>query len=131
MTKATGTFTVTLTPTDTHKPMSAPAQFGRMTLAKKFEGALNATSIGEMLSVRIAETASAGYVAIEQVTGTLEGKTGDFVLQHFGTMTQHNSMLNLQIIPDSGTGELAGIEGTMTIDMVEDQHAYELTYRLV
>jgi hypothetical protein len=111
--------------------MLAPAQFGRMTLAKKFEGALNATSIGEMLSVRIAETESAGYVAIEQVTGTLEGKTGDFVLQHFGTMTQQNSTLNLQIIPNSGTGELAGIEGTMTIDMVEDQHAYELTYRLV
>ena len=115
MTKATGTFTVALDPADTHKPMLAPAQFGRMTIAKSFEGGLSATSIGEMLSVRIAETGSAGYVALEQVTGSLEGKTGEFILQHSGTMTENGSTLDLKIIPGSGTGELTGIEGTMTI----------------
>jgi hypothetical protein len=73
---------------------------------------------------------SAGYVAIEQVTGTLSGRNGRFVLQHFGTMNRGNNFLLLEVVPDSGTGELTGLSGKMSIRMEDGQHFYEFDYEL-
>lgn len=73
---------------------------------------------------------SAGYVAIEQVEGTLAGKKGSFVLQHFGTMNEGKSRLVLEVFPDSGTSELSGLIGTMTINIEDGQHSYEFEYEL-
>lgn len=130
MLTAKGSFSVSLTPADTHLPMSSPAQFARMTIAKTFEGDLTATSTGEMLSVRLEDKPSAGYVAMEQVNGVIEGEKGTFVLQHSGLMTEQSSSLDLNIVPDSGTGDFTGIQGSMTIEIIDGQHFYELTYSL-
>lgn len=130
MTTIQGTFNVSLAPAETAKAMTEPAQFARMTLEKTFSGELNATSVGEMLSVRLSDSPAAGYVALEQVTGALAGKKGSFVLQHFGVMTTSDSTLLLQVLPDSATDELAGLSGDMTIQMVDGEHHYEFTYQL-
>ncbi len=83
-----------------------------------------------MLSATTTIQGSAGYVAIEQVHGNLAGKTGSFVLQHFGTMAHDQSNLILEVVPDSGSGQLAGLSGTMTIDIVDGRHLYEFEYDL-
>jgi len=127
---AKGTFNVSLEPTKTLKDFNAPASLGRMTIDKQFNGDLEATSVGEMLSVRISDTQSAGYVALEQLSGTLNSISGGFVLQHYGVMAGSSSSLKLEIIPDSGTDGLQGISGTMSINIEGGQHYYELTYTL-
>lgn len=99
-------------------------------LDKEFHGDLEATSRGEMLSAGSSVPGSAGYVAIEQVTGALHGLTGTFVLQHSGTMTRGAPRLEVTVVPDSGTGELAGLSGAMTIDINEGKHRYELEYSI-
>lgn len=101
---------------------------GRMKLAKTFEGDLVATSAGEMIGARTPIANSAGYVAIEQVVGTLAGRSGSFVLHHKGTMARGESSLDVTVVPDSGTGELKGLSGRMTIDIVEGKHLYVLHY---
>jgi hypothetical protein len=110
-----GTFTVNLTPVDNEQFSqlngSGDQQFGHLSLDKLFDGPLKATSKGQMLSVRSSTAGSAGYVAIEQVTGELESKSGSFVLQHYGTMASGNDFLVLEVVPDSGTGELQGLSG--------------------
>ena len=83
-----------------------------------------------MLAVQTATEGSAGYVAMEVVSGTLEGREGAFALQHSGTMTRGAPGLTITVVPDSGTGELEGIAGTMTIDLVEGQHSYTFDYTL-
>lgn len=117
------------------KPQRDPAvadgvSLGRMSLAKQIEGDLVATSTGEMLSALTPVKGSAGYVAIERVTGTLHGLDGSFVLQHTGTMDGGAQQLSITIVPDSGTAALAGIRGDFRLRIEAGQHYYELEYSL-
>lgn len=128
MTRAAGTFEVKLAPHPLADTQADPL-LGRLAIDKQFSGDLHGTSKGEMLSARTATENSAGYVAIERVTGTLGGKKGSFVLQHSGTMTRGEQHLQITVVPDSGTGELAGLTGTMSIRNEGGKHSYELTYR--
>ncbi len=111
-THASGTFEVKLTP----QPGEGAA-VGRMSIDKQFHGDLEGTSKGEMLTGMTAVKGSAGYVAIEQVTGTLKGRSGTFLLQHTGTMTRGAPELTVTVVPDSGTGELSGLAGRLTIQI--------------
>lgn len=129
MSVATGTFDVKLTP-QALADTSADATLGRLALDKQFHGALEGTSRGEMLSARTTFDDSAGYVAIERVTGTLDGRKGSFVLQHTGTMTRGQQQLTITVVPDSGTGDLAGLSGTMAIRIAGGKHYYEFQYAL-
>lgn len=103
---------------------------GRLLLDKRFLGELDGTSKGQMLAVRTAVEGSAGYVAMETFEGRLSGRRGSFALQHSGTMDRGEPTLSITVVPDSGTGELAGLTGRMTIDIREGKHFYELEYRL-
>jgi len=103
---------------------------GRVTIEKEYRGDLVATSKGEMLTASTAIQGSAGYVAIERVTGRLGGRTGSFVLQHSGTLNRGEPRLNISIVPDSGTGELTGAAGTMTVEVAGGKHFYEIEYTL-
>lgn len=126
--RATGPFEVKLNPLPTcHADAGSP--LGRMSLDKQFHGDLEATSKGEMLASMSPVKGSAGYVAMEQVTGTLAGRSGSFVLQHSSTMTRGEPRQNVFVVPDSGTGELAGLSGTMTIIIAPGgAHSYEFEY---
>lgn len=126
---AHGTFEVTITPQASDGGAEG-ASVGRMSIAKHFRGDLAATSAGQMLAVNTDVQGSAGYVAMEQVTGTLHGHSGAFALQHSGTMTRGASQLTITVVPDSGTGQLAGLDGAMAIDIVDGQHMYDFTYTL-
>lgn len=129
MTRASGTFEVKLNPVPTaHDHAGAP--LGRFSLDKQFQGDLVATSKGEMLTGGSEVKNSAGYVAIERVSGTLHGKSGSFILQHSGTMNRGAPSLVITVVPDSGTGELAGISGTMTIIIEGGKHSYTFDYTL-
>lgn len=127
MTRASGTFEVKMTPQD---DKSEDANLGRMLLDKQFHGDLEATGKGQMLTAMTPVQGSAGYVAIEKVSGTLNGKTGTFVLQHTGTMTRGTPELSISVVPDSGTGQLAGIAGRMDIKIEGGKHSYEFEYIL-
>jgi hypothetical protein len=129
LTRASGTFEVAMKPQPLHDHPE-DAVLGRMTLDKKFHGDLEATGKGEMLTAVTATEGSAGYVAIERVTGTLKGRSGTFVLQHSGTMTRGTPQLIITVVPDSGTGQLAGLAGTMTIDIADGKHSYGFEYTL-
>jgi hypothetical protein len=129
MTSASGIFHVTVNPQppyDTAEGMS----LGRVSIAKRFEGDLQAASTVEMLTAMTPVKGSAGYVAIERVTGSLRGRQGSFVLQHSGTMSRDNAELTVSVVPDSGTGQLQGIAGKMTIDIVDGKHMYTFEYTL-
>lgn len=124
-----GTFDVKLAPlpaydTAEHSPL------GRRSIDKQFQGDLQATSKGEMLFAGTSVKGSAGYVAIELVKGTLEGRAGTFVLQHSGTMNRGEAGLVVAVVPDSGTGELTGLTGTMTIEITDGKHFYNFEYTL-
>ena len=125
--RATGPFDVKVIPTD---EKSADPLLGRMTLDKQYHGDLEATGKGQMLTAGSAVKGSGAYVAIEKVSGTLHGHTGTFVLQHSGTMTQGAPQLNITVVPDSGTGQLAGISGKMNITITGGKHFYDLEYML-
>jgi Protein of unknown function (DUF3224) len=123
---ATGPFDVKVTPVDTKDRMK-----GIMTIEKKFHGDLDGESQGEMFTSETAVEGSAGYVARERITGSLLGKQGGFTVQHIGTMQRAGFQLRIEIIPDSGTGELTGITGTMKIVIAPDgKHSYEVDYEL-
>ena len=126
----TGIFEVSRAPGDLSEAATA-AGMGRFVLSKRFHGELEAGSAGEMLSIG-SPTAqgSAGYVAIERVEGKLAGRQGGFALQHFGIMERGAGRLNVEVVPDSGTGELQGLRGTMAIVVADGQHRYEFTYTL-
>lgn len=128
-TQANGTFSVTMNPLELHD-QAGDATRGRMSLDKQFHGDLEATSTGEMLTAGTDVEGSAGYVAIERVTGTLHGRSGSFVLQHTGTMTRGMPQLVITVVPDSGSGELAGLAGTLTINFDDGKHAYVFDYTL-
>jgi hypothetical protein len=126
---ATGTFEVKMDPQPADEKAGGAA-IGRMLLDKQFHGDLEATSKGTMLAAGTAVKGSAGYVAIEIVTGTLKGLTGTFVLQHAGIMTRGTPFLSVRVVPDSATGQLVGLTGIMTIDVSDGKHAYDLAYTL-
>jgi hypothetical protein len=124
---ASGTFDVKMTP---QAADDKGAVIGRFSLDKQFHGDLAGTSKGEMLGMNTAVSGSAGYVAMEQVTGTLNGRTGTFALQHSGTMTRGAFQLNISVVPDSGTGELIGLSGKMDIKITDGKHFYEFDYSI-
>ncbi|HEX4934398.1 MAG TPA: DUF3224 domain-containing protein [Gemmatimonadaceae bacterium] len=125
--RASGTFTVKLTPQPADEYADGKS-LGRLTIDKVFEGDLAATSAGQMLSAMTAVKGSAGYVAIERVTGTLGGRSGTFVLQHSGTMHRGAASLVLTVVPDSGTGALDGLGGGMQIIIEGGVHSYVFDY---
>jgi len=125
--QARGTFEVKLNPLPAHH---AGANLGRMSIDKQFHGDLEGTSQGEMLSVMTDVKGSAGYVAIERVSATLNGRRGSFVLQHNATMNRGEPSLNIIVVPDSGSGELAGLTGSMKIIIAEGRHSYQFDYAL-
>ena len=128
-THAKGTFEIELNPQGPQDKAEG-ATLARMSIDKRFHGDLEAVSKGEMLSAMTEVMGSGGYVAIERVTGTLRGNTGAFVLQHTGTMTRGAPQLTVSVVPDSGIGQLAGLAGTMTIDIVDGKHFYDFEYTL-
>ena len=129
MTHAQGTFDVKIGPLEAYNKNDG-ALAGRMSIDKQFHGDLEASSKGEMLTAGTAVKGSAGYVAIERVTGTLNGKSGSFAFQHSGTMNRGAPQLSVTVVPDSGTGQLAGISGRMNIIIAEGKHSYEFDYAL-
>ena len=125
---ATGTFEVKVKP-QTDENVGDPT-VGRMSLDKQFHGDLEAGSKGQMLAVQGEVKGSAGYVAMERVSGTLAGRKGTFALQHTGTMTAGAPQMSVTVVPDSGTGELAGLSGKMTINSADGKHSYDFEYTL-
>ena len=123
--KATGPFDVKMAPAS-----AAEAAVGRFTLDKKYHGDLEGSGTGEMLTAMTAVKGSAGYVAIEKVTGTLAGRTGTFHLQHSGTMNRGAPSLSINVVPDSGTGQLEGLTGTLSIHIDGKAHSYVFDYSL-
>jgi hypothetical protein len=130
MNHAKGTFEVKLTPQKPDNGEAESACVGRMSIDKKFSGDLEAASQGEMLAAMTAVKGSAGYVALERVEGTLHGRSGTFVLQHSGTMTRGMPELSVTVVPDSGTEELTGLSGRMTIKIDGGKHFYEFDYTI-
>ncbi|HEY1392015.1 MAG TPA: DUF3224 domain-containing protein [Methylibium sp.] len=129
MSTATGSFEVQLTPL----PSSAEAEgavVGRRSIVKQFHGDLEASSAGEMLSAGSPVKGSAGYVAIEWVSGKLQGRSGSFALQHFGVMERGAGRLTVSVVPDSGSGELVGLSGKLDVRIVDGQHFYDFDYSL-
>ena len=126
--RASGTFEVRLSPQVDGE--EGGAGLGRMLIDKRFAGDLEATSRGQMLAARGCVEGSAGYVALEQVTGTLRGRAGGFVLQHTGTMRRGAQELSVTVVPDSGTGGLEGLDGRMLITVAGGRHSYEFDYTL-
>lgn len=126
---ASGTFEVKLIPQARADDAGDPT-VGRMAIDKQFQGDLEATSRGEMLAVHTETEGSAGYVALERVAGTLDGRSGSFALQHSGTMTRGVPHLLITVVPDSGTGQLSGLAGQMKINIVAGKHSYDFEYTL-
>ena len=129
--RAKGAFEVKLTPqaaeVSTHANANAAAP-GRMTIAKQFHGDLIATSEGQMLAAQTGVKGSAGYVAMERVVGTLQGRSGSFLLQHTGTMNRGVPTLSVTVVPDSDTDALTGLTGKMNIIIADGKHSYEFDY---
>jgi uncharacterized protein DUF3224 len=126
---AAGTFEVKLIPQAPDGKFEDPT-LGRMTIEKQIHGDLEATSKGTMLTAGTDVKGSAGYVAIERVTGTLHGRTGTFVLQHTGTMNRGTYQLSITVVPDSGTGQLLGLTGKFNITIADGKHSYDFEYTL-
>jgi hypothetical protein len=126
---AAGAFDVTVTPLPAEAGIGDEC-IGRMALSKRFHGDLQASALGQMLATRTPTPGSAAYVALDRVTGSLHGRTGSFSLQHSGTMDRGAPTLDIKIVPDSGTEQLAGISGRLRIRIEEGRHFYELDYEL-
>jgi hypothetical protein len=127
--QAKGTFTTKATPQepyDVHEGIS----LGRIQIAKVFEGDLDASGLVEMIGARTPVAGSAGYVAIERVKGKLHNQEGTFVLQHNGIMDRGAPSLTVSVVPDSGTGQLTGLRGQMSIDIKDGEHFYTFDYTL-
>ena len=129
--RAAGPFDVKVVPQKPDTQIARAANLGRLTIDKRFHGDLEGISKGEMLATQSETPGSAGYVALERVTGKLKGLTGSFVLQHSATMHRGTPVSSISVVPDSGTGELQGISGKMTITVAADgAHAYEFDYKI-
>lgn len=129
MDAAVGTFDTTSRP---EPPFAAESGvlLGRMQIDKVFQGQLEGTGAVQMMYVRTPVEASAGYVAVERITGSLDGRQGSFVVLHVGVARSGDSSLEVSIVPDSGTNQLAGITGSMAISEVAGEHRYTLDYQL-
>lgn len=127
MEQAKGTFAVKLTP---EEDKTGDAIVGRMTIDKQFSGDLEGTSKGLMVMVGTPVQGSAGYVAIEKVSGTVQGRSGSFYLQHSGLMRRGEGELTIHVVPDSGTEELTGISGMFDIQIDDGKHSYVFEYEL-
>lgn len=130
MPSITGTFDVNITP-ETLSDTAAQSGLGRLSLDKRYHGALEASAQGEMLSARASVSGSAGYVALERVEGTLDGRRGSFYLQHSGTMTRGAPALSVTVVPDTGTEQLQGLRGSLAIRIEDGKHYYDFTYDIV
>jgi Protein of unknown function (DUF3224) len=131
MTKhAVGTFEVKITPLMPDNKPAETANIGRMLIDKQFKGDLEATGTGEMLAAMTEVKGSAGYVAMERVNGTVHGRKGTFVLQHTATMTRGVPQMSVTVVPDSATGALAGLSGSMNIIIEGGKHSYKFDYTL-
>ncbi len=128
MTRASGEFDVKLSPQPPDDAVGPP--IARMTIEKQFHGELEGSSKGQMLAISTAVEGSAGYVAMEQVNGQLNGRRGTFALQHSGTMNRGAPLLSVTVVPDSGTGELTGLAGRMTIEIADGKHSYHFEYTI-
>jgi hypothetical protein len=126
---ATGSFEIQMTAEPPYSEVDG-VSLGRVSFDKQFSGELTATSTVHMIGARTPVEGSAGYVAIERVTGSLAGRTGSFVLQHRGVMNRGARELDVTVVPDSATGELRGLEGRMTIDVIDGGHRYRFDYQL-
>jgi hypothetical protein len=126
---ASGQFDIEMKPLDSYAKAIDGVTLGRMSIDKTFTGDLVATSQGEMLTAMTPVKGSAGYVAIEQVNGELDGKVGSFVLQHYGIMDSKGQNLTLVVVPDSGSNELKNLSGTMNIQIENGQHFYAFEYQ--
>jgi hypothetical protein len=129
MKRATGSFEVSLQSLP-NEDVSANPLLGRMLLIKKFTGDLSGSARGQMLSAMTTVKGSAGYVAIDHVTGELDGRQGSFILQHSGAMNRGLQSLSIMVVPDSGTGELMGLSGTLSINVIDGRHFYDFIYSL-
>ncbi|SMC19054.1 Protein of unknown function [Andreprevotia lacus DSM 23236] len=129
MPRITGQFDVTLVAQPHEEQVGDPA-IGRRSIDKHFHGELDAHSLGQMLAAGGSVPGSAGYVAIEKVTGTLAGRQGSFVLQHNGTMNRGQPTLTIHVVPDSGSDALTGLTGNMAIRIEDGQHFYDFDYAL-
>jgi hypothetical protein len=128
MAHAMGTFDVKLLPLSSDQ---LPNGFGRMSIDKQFHGDIEGSSKGEMLSFGTGgKGSSGGYVALEQVTGTLNGRKGSFVLQHSATMNRGVPHMSITVVPDSGTDQLVGLTGTFNIIIADGKHSYDFEYSL-
>ncbi|MFZ1917768.1 MAG: DUF3224 domain-containing protein [Terriglobales bacterium] len=127
---ARGTFEVKVTPQKPDNKEAETANLERLSIDKEFHGDIEGTSTGEMLASRGEVKGSGGYVAMERVKAMLAGRKGTFVLQHSGTMTHNTPQMSVTVVPDSGTGALAGIAGSMTIRIEEAKHFYDFEYTL-
>jgi len=128
---ATGSFDVKIAPQKPDNPVSEAAHLSRMTIDKQWHGDLEATSKGEMLATAPDAKGSGVYVALERVTGTLKGRNGSFLLHHTGIMDRGKPALTILVAPDSGTGQLTGLTGKMTINIAPDgKHSYDFEYTL-
>ena len=127
MPQISGEFDVKMAP-ETLSATAAQSGLGRMSLDKRYHGPLEASGHGEMLSVRASEPGSAGYVALERVQGTLDGRQGSFYLQHSGTMTRGAPTLSVTVVPDTGTDALQGLQGKLAIRIENGKHYYDFTY---
>lgn len=127
--RITGTFDVTMGRQPLHDA-AEDSGIGRMSLDKQYHGALDASGVGEMLAAMTATPGSAGYVAMERVEGTLDGRNGSFFLQHAGTMDRTRPQLSVTVVPDSGTDELVGLFGRMQIRIDDGKHFYDFEYSL-
>ena len=125
---AKGTFDVKLTPPAADDAAAGP--FGRLFINKQFHGELDGTSNGQMMALAPGPEGSGAYVALERVSGTLNGRRGSFVLQHSGTMTKGVPTMSVTVVPDSGTEQLTGMAGKMTIVIADGKHSYEIEYTL-
>lgn len=129
--RAAGTFDVKVVPQKPDTQIARAANLGRLTIDKRFHGDLEGISKGEMLATQTDTPGSAGYVALERVSGKLSGRTGSFVLQHSATMTRGKATSSISVVPDSGTGELQGLSGRMTITVASDGgHSYDFDYKI-
>jgi hypothetical protein len=126
-----GPFVVKVTPQKPDTQIARAAALGRLTIDKRYHGDLEAEAKGEMLATQTETKGSAAYVAFERVTGKLQGQSGSFVLHHSATMDRGTAQTSVTVVPDSGTGQLAGLTGEMRIHIdPEGRHSYEFDFRI-
>jgi hypothetical protein len=126
---ATGPFEVKVTPLEPAFKFDDNS-LGRLSIDKQYHGDLEATGKGEMLTANSPVKGSGAYVAVERVSGSLQGRSGTFLLQHSGTMAHGSFQLNVTVVPDSGTGQLAGLSGSRNIIIMDGKHSYDFAYSL-